>query len=343
MLRAAIVLALTTTTLAQPAEFKLDASGKWVPIPAATASADKAVMDKARTLLAQDRPSEAKSILTTWIEQNERTDSQFLAEAYLLRGDAKTAGGNEYRALYDYEAVTKDFTGSAEFAKAVERELEIGIRYVNGLRRRFLGVRTVDARSVGEELLVRTHERMPGSRLGERAFIELADYYYRSRDLKEAAITYDLFLQNYPKSAYALRARQQRIYASIGQFRGPNYDAASLTDARVLIEDYAKDDPLGAQRADLTDALLAKLDESQAAQKLEKARFYFRRGDPVSARATLRRLIKDHPQTVAAATGYQIMREHNWELPQAASVKPDSPATPPPSTPDGPASEPKSP
>ena len=321
----AILLMLGSFARAQPSEMTLDAKGEWVPVPAPARSADAMVMDQARTLIAAEKPSKARNILDKWLDANSRSESAHVAEAYLLRADAKTANGNEYRALYDYEIVAKDFAATEEFVKAVERELDIGIRYLNGYRRRWLGMRIVNAEDVGEELLVRTAERMPGSRLGERAVIELADFYYRTRDLKMAALAYEKFVQLYPGSQYISRARQQRIFASIGLFKGPDYDAAGLADAKVLIEDYARDDPLGAQRANLSDALLAKLDESIAAQKFERAKFYIRRGDPVSARATLRRLLTGHPQSVAASEGEKLMKSKGWEIPKAPVETPPEP------------------
>jgi tetratricopeptide (TPR) repeat protein len=314
------VLGAGAAALGQPAEMTLNEKGEWVAAAPAVRSADAMVMDEARRLLAEEKPGRARSLLNTWIEEHEFLESAHLAEAYLLRADAKTAGGNEYKALYDYEVVTKEFAATEEFVKAVERELEIGVRYLGGLRRKLLGMRIVRAESIGEELVLRTAERMYGSRLGERAVIELADYYYRTRDLESAAMAYEKFVQAYPRSQHATRARQQRIFASIGQFKGPNYDAAGLADAKVLIEEYAKDDPIGAQRANLSDALVARLDESIAAQMLEKAKFYVRRGDPVSARATLRRLIKDHPRSVAASQGQEIMDERKWMMPERAAA-----------------------
>jgi outer membrane protein assembly factor BamD (BamD/ComL family) len=320
-----LVLAIAATSQAQPAEFKLDASGKWSAVAGPAPSVDQATINNAKTLLAEDKPGQAKAVLNTWIDDHQTSESPLLAQAYLLRGDAKTADGNEYKALYDYEVVAKDYAATQEFAKAVERELDIAVRYVNGLKRRFLGMRVFNAEDVGEELLVRTAERMPGSRLGERALIELADYYYRDRDLKMAALACEKFVENYPKSSYTSHAKQQRIYASIGMFKGPNYDAVGLNDAKVLIEEYAKEDPVGAQRADLSESMLAKIDESTAAQQLEKTRYYIRRGDPVSARATLRRLVTEHPRSVAAASGEQLMASKGWELPKKPEPMPPPP------------------
>lgn len=311
---------LCSLARAQGPEMTLAPDGTWVAVERPAPNADQRVMLEARTDLAAGRSRKAKRALDLWLEKHELDDAAQLPEAYLLRGDAKAAVGSEYRALYDYEAVIKDFAATPEFVTAVERELEIGIRYVNGLRRHFLGLRVVNAEDVGEELLVRTAERMPRSRLAERAILELGDYYYRTRDLKYAALTYEIFLYMFPRSEHATWVRQQRIFASIGMFKGPDYDAAGLADAKVLIEDYAQDDPIGARRANLSDALLSKLDESMAVQMLEKARFYIRRGDPVSARAALRRLVKDHPRSVAAVEAEKMLKDRGWTLATPAAA-----------------------
>lgn len=327
-MRLIAIIALVACSLAQaqPAEMTLTPTGEWVVKEAPPPTGDAKVMADARALLADGKARQARRMLTAWIERNSLEESPYLPEAYVLRADAKTAAGSEYKALYDYEVVIKEFAATQEYVKAVERELEIGIRYLNGLKRHFLGMRIVNAEDIGEELLVRTAERMPRSRLGERAVLELADYYYRTRDLEMAALAYEIFVQLFPRSQHVSRARQQRIFASIGRFKGPNYDALGLADAKVLIEEYAQDDPMGARRANLSDALLAKLDESMAAQILEKARFYTRRGDPVAARSALRRLIKSHPSSVAAVEADRMMRERGWTMP----VKPAAPAPPAP-------------
>ncbi len=299
-------------------EFRLDEKGNWVPAAAAPLSPDAAAMARARELLAEEKPGQAESLLDGWITEHQFTDNRYLAEAYLLRGDAKSLAGREYAALYDYEAVLKDFVGSEEFPRALERELQIGIRYLRGLKRRIWGLRWADATDVGEELLVRVQERMPGSRLAERAAIELADYYYRIRDLRMASDAYEIFVTNFPRSEHVQWARQRRIYANIARFKGPSYDATGLRDARVLIEEYEDIDPVGAQQAGLSDALVSRLEESQAAQMLSKARWYLRRGDSVSARFTLRRLVREHPRTVAAGTAEGILEGQGWTVVEPA-------------------------
>lgn len=326
-----LCLGVAPGVLAQT-DLTLDPAQGWTAAPPAEPrSADGAIMDRARALLAEGKAKEAKSILSDWLDEHEFSTSPFLAEAYLLRGDARVATNAEWWALYDYEAVIKQFPGTVEFPKAVEREFEIGKRYLNGLKTKVLWLRLEDASGLGAELLVRVQERLPGSRIAEEACLFLADYYYRVRDLTQAAEMYDIFLRNFPASEHRQRALQRRVYASIGQFKGPNYDSSGLVEARSLIKNFADQYPAEAERAGMSDALSARLDESIAAQKLEKARWYFRQGDDVSARFTLTRLRRAHPRTVAASLAYDLMLEHGWVKPQDGqpATPADAPVPPP--------------
>jgi len=317
MRRLSILLAvlLAAEARAQQATYQLTDDGEWVEIATPEPGTDEAVMGQARRYIAGGKPKKAKKLLDTWIEDNEFTETPWLPEAYLLRGDAKTAAGNEYKALYDYETVINEFPASSAFTLAVERELEIGVKYVNGMRRKFLGIRFSGASKAGEELLVRVQERMVGSVLAERAMIELADFYYRQRDMDMAAEAYDIFIRLYPQSEYIKKAMQRRIYANIAKFKGPRYDASGLVEAKFLIREFANLYPADAERAGLTNALASRLDESAGAQMFEVARWYLKRDDPVSARFELRRLVRRYPLTNAADKGYRIMLERGWVEP----------------------------
>lgn len=308
---------------AQSVEFSLDEDGNWVQVDAPEPGTDEALIAKARRLLADEQPKPARAILTEFIDAHKREGHPLLAEAYLLRGDAKMADGNEYQALYDYEIVTLDYPATESFITAVQRELDIGGRYVNGMKRKLAGLRILKADDVGEELLIRVQERLPGSRAAERAGIELADYYFRQRDMEMAAIAYDLFLELYPKSEYRIDAMKRRVYSTIARFKGPRYDGSPLIDAQVLIERFSRLYPAEAQKAGLDDALSTRLDESAANSLLQTAQWYIRRGETVAGRYTLQRLLREHPRTAAAARALETLQERDWVEPlSAASAAP---------------------
>ncbi|MDX2114867.1 MAG: outer membrane protein assembly factor BamD [Planctomycetota bacterium] len=337
----ALVLAAAPPALCQSQEFKLDDSRQWQGVASPEPGTDAATIAEARRLLAQDDPAAAQAVLDPWLEANRRAKSPYIAEALLLRGDALTAQDREFKALYDYEDICKNFPQSAEFPLAVERELEIAIRYAYGLKLRIFGFRWADSSDVAEELLIRVQERLPKSQAAEKAAIELADFYYRRRDLAQAHDMYDLYLQNFPTGPNSIKARQRRIQSDVGRFKGPRYNAAELINARVQVQDFIRRYPVEADSSGMNEALVARLDESMAAQLLDTGRWYLRVGDEPSARVALRRLVRDHPRTLSALRGEELMRERGWLEPtpeaQMPSVEPspESPAgDPPPPQPD---------
>ncbi|TVQ59381.1 MAG: outer membrane protein assembly factor BamD [Phycisphaerales bacterium] len=306
-----IVAAFTAPAASQSQTFGMS-DDEWVLEREPEPGSDDAVMADARRALANDNPGLARRILNDWIRENDRSGKEQLPLALRLRGDARVALNDEYNALYDYEAVIRRFPQSEEFVIAIERELEIAIRYAFGLRRKFLGLRIDDASDLAVEILIRVQERLPGSVLAERAAIELADFYYRRREMKEAAEAYELYLLNFPNGPNRMRAKERRIYASIARFRGPEHDASGLVDASLQIESFAAEFPAEAERQGLNSALMSRLEESAAAHMLDSAQWYLRTRDDPSARLTLRRLVRRHPQTVAASRGMDILEARGW-------------------------------
>jgi len=303
---------------------RLDADGNWVPAETEVdPSSDEGVMNRARKQLAENRPKGALALLDSWIKRNAAQDKPETAEALLRRGDAKLAMKDEYESLYDYERVIKEYPGTPQFVTALERELEIGLMYLNGLRKKTWGLRIDNASRIGEELLIRVQERAPGSQLAQRAAIELANYYYRVRDLRMAAEAYDIFLANFPTSEYRELAMERRVFANIGRYKGPRYDASGLIEAQYLVRDFAARYPKSAEQIGMNDALIARLDESAADQMFETAKWYLRRDDPVSARYTMKRLLQKHPDTVAADETRLIFKQRNWPLPPERVKKVD--------------------
>ena len=313
----------TSACTAQQTEFVLDDTGGWVEDRAPEPGSDEAVIAEARRLLATDKPKAARKLLSPWIREHERTDNAWLPEAYLLRGDAKTAAGDEYDALFDYELVIQQFFGSEAYPEAIEREFEIAKLYAAGLNRKVFGLRIEPVRSLGEELLVRVQERMPSSELAERAAMALADHYYDRREMPLAAEMYGIFVENFPDSPRAKDARMRQILASVAGFKGPEYDGSGLIEAQTLIERYRRRYPADAAAGGVVDGLETRIDESAARQMLERAKWYLARKDEPSARFTLRRLLRKHPRSTAALVAAETMVERGWiETPAVAPPEP---------------------
>lgn len=267
-------------------------------------------LQEIRRAIAEDRGEDAWDMADEWID--EYPNHPLLVEAYLRRGDAKVAYGNEYKALFDYEQVIRSYPGTEQFNTALEREFEIAKQYSppNARKRPFWGMRFVDATQEAEEIYIRIQERVPGSELGEKASMKLGDHFFDSGEMTKAAEAYSLFLVNYPRSSVRERAMLRAIQANLATFKGPEFDATGLIDAGERIRQYQIEYPAAAERMG-AEALLVRIDESLGLKQYYDAKWYLTRGKDVSGVTMLRRVVKDHPQTAAARAAMEELAVMN--------------------------------
>lgn len=345
---------LPRNSLAQSREFSLSPDGVWTKTKEPLPGSDEAIIADARVDIANKKYFEARRALDRFIERAEETKSAYLPAAYLLRGKTKQARGWEESALRDYEIVIKNYPGSDVFVETLEQEYHIGNAYLDGLKRRIFWIRLDSGESLGEEILIRVCERLPGSKLAEKSLLDLIEYYYRKPDLKMANIACRIYLgwlrgdegslaelggirqPSHPQGTNEMHARMRLIQATVLRFAGPRYNAAPLEDAKLLIEQFADDYPNEAERTGIGDAMAARVDELLAQQMLESADWYARRGDNVAARFTYRKLVRKYHQTVAASEALDILNRKGWGMGEGASLKPprDAAKVPPTAEPD---------
>ncbi len=294
---AALTLILLTGSVASAqTTFELTDEG-FVPVAVPEAGTAEADMAHARRLIAQERPDEARDFLDGWIKDH--ADHPLMVEALLLRGDAKAAAGDYWKALFDYEELLTYYPASQQYVTALEREYEIAIMFTTGVKRKLWGVRWLPADGEGAELLIRIQERAPGSAIGEKASVALADYYYGRGEMILASDAYDLFLVNYPDSELRQWALLRLVQASLARFKGPEFDATGLIDAAERLRQYRDEFPAGADRIG-AEALLVRIRESLARRDYATADWYDRTGEKVSAALLYRRLLEEYPDTGAA-------------------------------------------
>ncbi len=302
---AGLVLLSPQSTMAQETR-RLDEAGQFQKLPTFAPDSPEGKIQTIRRIIAEDRGGKAEDLADAWIETYPSHPQ--IDEAYLLRGDAKVAQGDYYDALFDYELLVRSYPGSQYFMTALEREHKIAVIYTSGVNRKFLGLPILPAEGEGEELLVRIQERAPGSAIGEKASLSLADYYFDTATMHQAAIAYDLFLKNYPQSDHRRRAMRRMIQSSLATFKGPKYDPTGLLDAASRLRAYRQEYPADAEQLG-ADALLIRIDESLALKVYYTAQWYEQRGKPVSAIVMYKRVVKDHPRTAAAQQAIHKLAE----------------------------------
>lgn len=255
-------------------------------------------LTQARQALARGEAGRALSLIEAWLERYQF--SPLRPEALLVQGDALMAQGDEYKAAFAYEDLIRRYPMSEFFVPALEREFQIAVAYANGLKRRFFGTfRILDATPEAQEIFIRIQERLPGSSLAERAGMELADFYFRIRDMSLAVEAYDVFIKNYPRSKHINKARLRLIASYLAQFKGPPYDSSGLVEATVKIKELQATEPVVAQQVG-ADALLVRIYESEGAKLALQARWYRQTSDFIGSERTIRRLMQQYPRSIAA-------------------------------------------
>lgn len=334
LIRIASTALLGLALLASPARaedrYQLD-SNDWKKIAEADPASPEGKLQKIRRAIAEERPEDAKDLADDWIDQY--PNHPMLVEAYLLRGDSRVAKGNEYRALYDYEYVIRMYPGSEQFITALEREYQIAQIYSAGRKRKFLGMRMISAGGEAEEIFIRIQERTPGSELGEKASLALADHYFKRGEMVNAAEAYDLFLINYPRSQYRERAMLRCIQSNLATFKGPKFDGTGLVEAAQRIKQYQSEFPAAADRLG-AEALLVRIDESLGLKSFYNAGWYETRDRRRSAIVMYQRVIRDHPQTAAARAAMDelIRLEAPLTAEPGRTFSTTRPVAPPPAT-----------
>ena len=314
LIAALAALSAATLCFAQSERFVLDALDRWKKVADVDPSSEEAQLLAARRALLDGEATRAKNLANAFIERYPL--SRYRPDALLIRGDAIREEGDEYEALFDYEEIARRYPGSDVFVPTLERELEIARLYAGGLKKRFFGtVRIIDSSEDAQELLIRIQERLPGSELAERAGMELSDFYFNRREMIMAAESYRLFIENYPRSAQITKARLRLIYAYIAGFRGPEYDASGLLEARAKLQSLQSLQPGLAQQVGAT-SILARIEESEAAKFLSTASWYLEIGDPISAELSIRRLVRQHPTSIATLEALRIVPDILKRLPQ---------------------------
>ena len=293
--------------------YRLGEEDQWVHEAAPAPDSPAAQLSQVRVLLAQGRHDRALNMANRWLKRH--PTSPLLPEAYLARADALIGVGDEYESLYDLEFVVRKYPGSPVFTIALEREFDVAVKYAHGLRRKFLGLRLIDATDEAEEILIRIQERLPGSGLAERAGLELADLYFRDRRMGLAADAYAIFIENFPRSTELGFARRRLIYANIATYKGPEFNIVGLLEAKAELEQLAIRRPAEAERIGAA-ALIHRVEECESQKLLVTAEWYINEADPIAAEYTIRKLIQTFPRSAASRAALRRIPSLLKQLPE---------------------------
>ncbi|MEO6434359.1 MAG: outer membrane protein assembly factor BamD [Tepidisphaeraceae bacterium] len=317
------VAASAQTTSADPKTFEYTGGGQWAQLEApATQRGPIPTLDRVEKLLQSRQNKAAEKLAIEWVLANQRNPQR--DRGLYLIAQALYQYGNRVRAYYYCDELMDEYPESRYFSPALEMQYRIADRYLNGYKRRFLGVPMFHAQEEAVEMLYRIQSRSPGSQLAESALLRTANFYYNDKQYDFAADTYAAYLRKYPRSPQNPRVRLRQAYSMYAQFRGPRFDATPVIDAREQLRSLVATSPQLAQEENIP-GLLDQLDRNLARKLYVTGDFYRRTREPRGAAYTFRYLEKAYPNTPEAARAKVELAK----LPAAAVVGTPNPAITP--------------
>jgi TolA-binding protein len=155
----------------------------------------------------------------------------------------------EYTAAHDsFEKLHKDYPATSYRDKLVSREYAIAQLWMaqddpNAPKDklipwygRFDGrLPIIDVQGSVLQALEHVRQNDPDGPLADDASLQIADHHMRHKDYDSAAIYYDQFMTEYPKSPYLQEVQHAAIDARLKGYLGPEYDSSGLEKVRVLV------------------------------------------------------------------------------------------------------------
>ena len=275
--------------------------GGWARVNNLPAGGPTLALDPAlreiQSVMARRDYSASRKQLIDWLRANPTSPQRDVALMMMAR--TLNARGERMRAFYYCDELLDTCADSPLYSQALQFQYEIADNYLKGTRDRFWGMRLIDRKDDGVEMLFRIQQRSPGSPVSEKALLRTADHYWTSGDFDLAADAYDAFGNSFPRSPFANEVKLQEARANLAQYNGPRFDATPLINAREQLVQIGTQDPLFARQNDI-EALISESERQLARKLVISADFYKRTGKPDVRKHLLNRLVREFPGTPEA-------------------------------------------
>lgn len=315
-----LICGMDARLLAQNTTWELR-DNRWEQVAAPTTQnvSRDPTLDRAEELLNRAKHGSARKVLIPWIKTQQA--SPLYDRGLFLMAEALFQKGDRIRSFYYLDQLMDQYPTSALFYPALQKQYDIAEAYLNGYKRRFLGMPILGAQHEAIEILYRIQQRSPGSPLAEKALLRTADWYYANSDFDFAGDAYTAYIRGYPRSPVIPRVKLRQAFSYLAQFRGLRFDSTPIINARErLLEIQAQHPDLAAEEN--VALVLERIDDTFARKLYVTGDFYRRTHEPRGAAYTFQYLIDHYPNVPEADRA----REQLAQLPEQARREAAAPA-----------------
>jgi tetratricopeptide (TPR) repeat protein len=250
---------------------------------------------------------EALKDLKTNFPQIAGAEFNAFAEAELL-----FAAGKFEKAFLSYEKFLNRFSESRFYQAALDREFAIGTAYLQGRKKKVLGILRLSGFDEGAKVMEKIADRAGDLPIAIKALVSVAQTYEKKEMFEEAYQQWSLVSGRWPSGAAAKDALVGMARCQHAIYRGPSYDSSCLLSAKGYYERFKLIYPEDAKNLNI-DQRLRLIDEQLAYKKFNIGKYYQRTQDKKSA-----------GQQVSPASLYFDMVAKNWPDSTAAKLAKDA-------------------
>ncbi|MEW6026476.1 MAG: outer membrane protein assembly factor BamD [Planctomycetota bacterium] len=195
-----------------------------------------------------------------------------------------------------FQKFLQEFPKTERLNDVINRELEIGFKFINGAKRSIWGIYIVPSYDLGVKIVRETLKGYPYTEHSEEYYFKLAGHIFGNENYDEARNEYEGFIKVYPKSKLVPEAEYKMAQCHLKVYQGFAYEVTPLTEAYKITGKFSEKYPDSLLNDEVKKAH-EHITNLFAERDYEVGMFYARTNKSKSARIYLEGVIKNYPET----------------------------------------------
>lgn len=222
-------------------------------------------------------------------------------DARLGLAESLTELGYLFKSFKEYQNLIEKHPNSPHFETALQRQFDIGVRFMNGAKHKVWRFRLFTAYDKAVEIFEQVVKNGPYSKVGPDAQFNIGLVFEKEKDNISAVHAYEKVLDRHPKLPIAEAAQFQIGWAYHTEAQRAEYDQNNANQAIGAFSDFLVKYP-ASKKADQAQQLRAELKGEQSKGLLQIGAFYEKNKNYRAASIYYNEVIEQNPRSDWANT-----------------------------------------
>ena len=226
--------------------------------------------------------------------------SRLAAEAVYYTGVSWEGKGDPAKAADAYQKLVDKYPYSDRIKDAIKREFDIANQFASGGKVKMMGIAVLPGQDKAVELYNHIIKNAPFGTFGDQAQFKLGDLYKSQGEYELAQKAFQQVVDEYPSSGLVPKAKYEIANTSMLASKKGQFDEKHAEKAIEEFNEFKSAYPANTQGL-LAEESIKQIRAEKADRGLSTASFYESRKKWKSARTYYEELVRDYPETPAAA------------------------------------------